>query len=71
MLKQKRLYEGQRDQLYNQQFNVEQTSFMMDNVQDSVQTVQVLHLCTCPWLLSGMAQSLGSDDSLKRTAGSL
>lgn len=42
MLKQKRLYENQRDQLYNQQFNVEQTSFMMENVQDSVQTVQAM-----------------------------
>jgi Snf7 len=42
VLKQKRLYENQRDQLYNQQFNVEQTSFMMENVQDSVQTVQAM-----------------------------
>lgn len=42
MLKQKRLYESQRDQLYNQQFNVEQTAFVMENVQDSVQTVQAL-----------------------------
>lgn len=33
MLKQKRLYEGQRDQLYNQQFNVEQTSFAMTSMQ--------------------------------------
>ena len=71
MLKQKRLYEGQRDQLYNQQFNVEQTSFMMENVQDSVQTVQVMHLCPCLWLLSRMTQRLGFDDSLKRTAWSL
>lgn len=42
VLKQKKLYEGQRDQLYNQQYNVEQTSFMMENVQDSVQTVQAM-----------------------------
>lgn len=42
VLKQKRLYESQRDQLYNQQFNVEQTAFVMENVQDSVQTVQAL-----------------------------
>ena len=70
MLKQKRLYEGQRDQLYSQQFNVEQTSFMMENVQDSVQTVQVLLLCTCPWLLSMTAQRLGSGDRLKRAVWS-
>lgn len=42
VLKQKRLYESQRDQIYNQQFNVEQTSFVMENVQDSVQTVQAM-----------------------------
>ncbi len=42
VLKQKRLYETQRDQLYNQQFNVEQTAFVMENVQDSVQTVQAM-----------------------------
>lgn len=33
VLKQKRLYEGQRDQLYNQQFNVEQTAFAMTSMQ--------------------------------------
>jgi len=42
VLKQKRLYEAQRDQLYNQQYNVEQTAFVMENVQDSVQTVQAM-----------------------------
>jgi DNA-dependent RNA polymerase auxiliary subunit epsilon len=42
VLKQKKLYETQRDQLYNQQFNVEQTAFVMENVQDSVQTVQAM-----------------------------
>lgn len=33
VLKQKRLYESQRDQLYNQQFNVEQTAFAMTSMQ--------------------------------------
>jgi charged multivesicular body protein 5 len=33
VLKQKRLYETQRDQLYNQQFNVEQTTFAMQSMQ--------------------------------------
>lgn len=42
VLKQKRLYETQRDQIYNQQFNVEQTAFVMENVQDSVHTVQAM-----------------------------
>lgn len=33
VLRQKRLYEGQRDQLYQQQFNVEQTAFAMTSMQ--------------------------------------
>jgi hypothetical protein len=41
VLKQKRLYEGQREQLYQQQFNVEQTKFTVDNIKDTVSTVQV------------------------------
>lgn len=50
VLKQKRLYESQRDQIYNQQFNVEQTSFVMENVQDSVQTVQAMKAAGAPIL---------------------
>ena len=42
MLKQKRLYEGQRDQLYSQQFNLEQTTFVMESAKDTVNTVQAL-----------------------------
>jgi Snf7 len=41
-MKQKKLYETQRDQLYGQQFNVEQTSFALDSMKDSVQTVAAL-----------------------------
>ena len=33
VLRQKRMYEGQRDQLYQQQFNVEQTAFAMTSMQ--------------------------------------
>lgn len=40
VLKQKKLYEGQREQLYNQQFNLEQTKFTVDNIKDTVTTVQ-------------------------------
>ena len=42
MLKQKRLYEGQREQLYNQQFNMDQTAFTMESIKDSVSTVQAM-----------------------------
>jgi hypothetical protein len=41
VLKQKRLYESQREQLYSQQFNMEQTRFTVDSVKDTVSTVQV------------------------------
>lgn len=36
------MYEGQRDTLYNQQFNMEQTRFTVESIQDTVQTVQAL-----------------------------
>lgn len=42
VLKQKRLYEGQRDQLYNQQYNLEQTNFAVSSMQDSVHTVKAM-----------------------------
>ena len=42
MLKQKRLYENQREQLYNQQFNMEQTSFALESIKDTAQTVQAM-----------------------------
>lgn len=42
ILKQKRLYEGQREQLYQQQFNMEQTRFTVDSIKDTVGTVQAL-----------------------------
>ena len=42
VLKQKKMLEAQRDQLYNQQFNMEQTSFALESVKDSVATVQAM-----------------------------
>ncbi|GAB4816699.1 hypothetical protein N2152v2_003745 [Parachlorella kessleri] len=42
VLKQKRMYESQREQLYNQQFNVDQTAFTMESAKDSIQTVQAM-----------------------------
>jgi uncharacterized protein HemX len=42
VLKQKRLYENQREQLYNQQFNMEQTSFALESIKDTAQTVQAM-----------------------------
>lgn len=39
VLKQKKMYEKQRDTLYNQSFNVDQTRFAIQNVKDTVTTV--------------------------------
>ncbi|CAL5221272.1 g3432 [Coccomyxa viridis] len=42
VLKQKKLYENQREQLYNQQFNMEETSFALESIKDTAQTVQAM-----------------------------
>ncbi|GBF97605.1 hypothetical protein Rsub_10741 [Raphidocelis subcapitata] len=42
VLRQKKMFEGQRETLYNQQFNMEQTRFTVESIQDTVQTVQAL-----------------------------
>eukprot|EP00803_Ostreobium_quekettii_P008251 evm.model.scf_845.5 EVM.evm.TU.scf_845.5 scf_845:34020-36811(-) len=42
ILKQKRLYEGQRDQLYQQQYNIDQVQFTTESVKDTVSTVQAM-----------------------------
>jgi len=42
VLKQKRMYEKQRDVLYNQSFNVDQTRFAIQNVKDTVTTVNAM-----------------------------
>ena len=36
------MLEGQRDQLYNQQFNMEQTSFALESMKDSVNQVRAM-----------------------------
>jgi charged multivesicular body protein 5 len=40
LLKQKKMYEGQRDQLYSQTFNLEQVSFATEGIRDAQQTVR-------------------------------
>ncbi|KAA3454253.1 charged multivesicular body protein 5-like [Gossypium australe] len=39
VLKQKRMYEGQRDMLYNQTFNLDQVAFASEGLKDAQQTV--------------------------------
>lgn len=38
VLKQKRMYEGQRDMLYNQTFNLDQVAFAAEGIKDAQQT---------------------------------
>ncbi|KAF8397971.1 hypothetical protein HHK36_016897 [Tetracentron sinense] len=42
VLKQKRMYEGQRDMLYNQTFNLDQVSFAAEGIKDAQQTMTAL-----------------------------
>jgi charged multivesicular body protein 5 len=42
VLKQKRMYEGQRDMLYNQTFNLDQVAFASDGIKDAQQTMSAL-----------------------------
>ncbi|XP_075485179.1 vacuolar protein sorting-associated protein 60.1-like [Primulina tabacum] len=42
VLKQKRMYEGQRDMLFNQTFNLDQVAFAADGIKDAQQTMSAL-----------------------------
>jgi charged multivesicular body protein 5 len=42
VLRQKKMYEQQRETLMNQQVNMESTRFTVESIQDTVQTVQAL-----------------------------
>merc|ERR1712127_1109116 len=42
VLQQKRMYENQRDQLYNQQFNLDQVAFTTQNLKDTTVQVQAM-----------------------------
>lgn len=43
VLKQKRMYEGQRDMLYNQTYNLDQVSFASEGIKDAQQTRSIGH----------------------------
>ncbi|XP_075496626.1 vacuolar protein sorting-associated protein 60.1-like [Primulina tabacum] len=42
VLKQKKMYEGQRDMLYNQTFNLDQVAFAAEGIKDAQQTMSAL-----------------------------
>ncbi|CDY67970.1 BnaA04g28980D [Brassica napus] len=49
LLKQKKMYEGQRDMLYNQTFNLDQVSFAAEGLKDAQQTQMHISLSRLPW----------------------
>ncbi|ONK58621.1 uncharacterized protein A4U43_C09F14940 [Asparagus officinalis] len=60
VLKQKRLYEGQRDMLYNQTFNLDQVTFASEGIKDAQQTVSALKSANKE--LKGMMKTVKIDD---------
>ncbi|XP_078169397.1 vacuolar protein sorting-associated protein 60.2-like [Carex rostrata] len=60
VLKQKRMYEGQRDMLYNQTFNLDQVSFATEGIKDAQQTMTALKSANKE--LKGMMKTVRIDD---------
>lgn len=60
VLKQKRMYEGQRDMLYNQTFNLDQVSFAAEGIKDAQQTMTALKAANKE--LKGMMKTVKIED---------
>ncbi|KAG6549805.1 hypothetical protein Mapa_008786 [Marchantia paleacea] len=60
ILKQKKMYEGQRDQLYSQTFNLEQVSFATEGIKDAQQTMSAMKAANKE--LKGTMKTLKIDD---------
>lgn len=60
ILKQKKMYEGQRDQLYSQTFNLEQVSFATEGLKDAQQTMSAMKAANKD--LKGTMKTLKIDD---------
>ncbi|KAL2526056.1 SNF7 family protein [Abeliophyllum distichum] len=60
ILKQKRMYEGQRDMLYNQTYNLDQVSFAAEGIKDAQQTMSALK--TANKELKGMMKTVKIQD---------
>ncbi|XP_038977095.1 vacuolar protein sorting-associated protein 60.2-like [Phoenix dactylifera] len=60
VLKQKRMYEGQRDMLYNQTFNLDQVSFAAEGLKDAQQTMSALKSANKE--LKGMMKTVKIED---------
>ncbi|EFJ29814.1 hypothetical protein SELMODRAFT_90273 [Selaginella moellendorffii] len=60
ILKQKKMYEGQRDMLYSQTFNLEQVSFATEGIKDAQQTMSAMKAANKE--LKGTMKTLKIDD---------
>jgi len=60
ILKQKKMYEGQRDQIYSQTFNLEQVSFATEGLKDAQQTMSAMKAANKD--LKGTMKTLKMDD---------
>ncbi|KAI3748493.1 hypothetical protein L6452_11599 [Arctium lappa] len=60
VLKQKRMYEGQRDMLYNQTFNLDQVAFASEGIKDAQQTMTALKSANKE--LKGMMKTVKIED---------
>ncbi|MQL99756.1 hypothetical protein Taro_032483 [Colocasia esculenta] len=63
VLKQKRMYEGQRDMIYNQTFNLDQVAFAAEGLKDAQQTVRLMSaLKSANKELKGMMKTVNISD---------
>ncbi|KAK4717259.1 hypothetical protein R3W88_015597 [Solanum pinnatisectum] len=60
VLKQKRMYEGQRDMLYNQTYNLDQVSFAAEGIKDAQQTMAAMKSANKE--LKGMMKTVSIQD---------
>lgn len=60
LLKQKKMFEGQRDNLYNQSFNLEQVSFASEGLKDAQQTMAAMKAANKE--LKGQMKTMKIDD---------
>ncbi|KAJ6834339.1 charged multivesicular body protein 5-like isoform X2 [Iris pallida] len=60
VLKQKKMYEGQRDMLYNQTFNLDQVAFAAEGIKDAQQTMSALKSANKD--LKGMMKTVKIED---------
>lgn len=60
VLKQRRMYEGQRDMLYNQTYNLDQVSFAAEGLKDAQQTMTAMK--TANKELKGMMKTVKLED---------